>query len=572
MRFRPERLLDAIPLVFAVYVITQVLYTWALRVPHPYDLEWMEGGMLAHAWRLQGFESLYVEPGPDWIPMIYPPGYSAVVAAAGSVVGLDYWVARLISVFGTLGSAAAIMVLVGRHGKDWALGLFGAAIYLGCYEASGAFYDLVRPDALHIAFLAWSVVFAMEDRKGAAEASGLLLAVSFLMKHSAGAFGIPILLCFLFRGGWKEAARFAAASVIPALGFVGFMQFTSGGHFLTYLIDVPASHPMKWERGLVGVPRELASILPVAMSVSAAMLAVATARSFKALPPALSVGLPAFASVIAGWYGYMKPPVKGIPPSSDVENVVAFLSTGLSLYVACIGLVLFGGFALSAWFGLMERPDPTYRKARNTWVLGVGVAVCAIYMSITMRAHHGGFTNVLMQSHWAITLGFVALLAWYRRVSPGVLSMVVGVVAVGGQLYWQTTKLELTRLQPTADDVEAGDRFVEAIKRYDEPILSPFAPYLPAQAGKRPSFHLIALWDVAQHRNGPFFDQAKGINKAAREHHWNAVIDGTNPVKFGITGGPNAAYKNAEVIQPRGKAFTPKTGWRTRPKAIVIPK
>ena len=102
--------------------------------------------MLAHAWRLQQGLPLYVEPNPDFIPFIYPPGYSAILALLGQVVELDYPAGRWLSIVGTLGAAAAIVFVTARQTGSLVGGIGGAACFLGLYRASGGFYDLVRPD------------------------------------------------------------------------------------------------------------------------------------------------------------------------------------------------------------------------------------------------------------------------------------------------------------------------------------------------------------------------------------------------------------------------------------------
>ena len=54
-----------------------LLYTVARRVAYPYDLEWMEGGMLVHAWRLMHGETIYPPPSVDfkipWLPIENEP-------------------------------------------------------------------------------------------------------------------------------------------------------------------------------------------------------------------------------------------------------------------------------------------------------------------------------------------------------------------------------------------------------------------------------------------------------------------------------------------------------------------
>ncbi|MBT3224519.1 MAG: hypothetical protein HN348_36085, partial [Proteobacteria bacterium] len=352
-------------------------------------------------------------PDPSFIPMIYPPGYSALMAAFGSIVGLDYWVGRLLSIVGTSAATGAIIFIVGRHGRDWLMGIFAGAAFLGCYEASGAFYDLVRPDGLYIGFLACSIALALEKRRGTAVAAGLLLAVAFMMKHNAAVFGIPIVVGLYARGGWRQALEFALASIVPALLFVGYMQLTSGGMFLEYLLGVPRSHPFKADRGFAGVPREAAMILPVAMSFIAFWLIVHGPKMAAKAPIGALVALPVAAGVLAGWAGVQLSQVKGMAMATHIQSFISFGTLGAA-GMACLMVLLTAlvtemtwrrwlilAFLVSVLTPVITFVGPDWRwlpiaiagivvAALLTWlsrylhwkwVFGVGIGLMALFMS-----------------------------------------------------------------------------------------------------------------------------------------------------------------------------------------------
>ncbi|HEY2739292.1 MAG TPA: hypothetical protein VGK45_12875, partial [Thermoanaerobaculia bacterium] len=86
----------------------------AARFDYPFDLEWMEGGVLLHAQRLLTGHPLYAAPGLDFIPFMYPPGYYALLAAVFRVAGPGYTGARLCSIAATLGTGAVIVWLARR--------------------------------------------------------------------------------------------------------------------------------------------------------------------------------------------------------------------------------------------------------------------------------------------------------------------------------------------------------------------------------------------------------------------------------------------------------------------------
>ena len=90
----------AVAAVCVTYLIMYVVIALQ-RLHYPFDLEWMEGGMLLHADRVLKGEGIYVPPSMEFIPFIYPPLYPWVLAACAKVLGLGYAVGRTISFLGT---------------------------------------------------------------------------------------------------------------------------------------------------------------------------------------------------------------------------------------------------------------------------------------------------------------------------------------------------------------------------------------------------------------------------------------------------------------------------------------
>ena len=84
---RPRLLNAILQIPPALAVIPLLLLLWAsfqARVVYPFDVEWMEGGMLLHGHRVQTGEGLYVIPSSEFIPFIYPPLYSWLLGCLSS--------------------------------------------------------------------------------------------------------------------------------------------------------------------------------------------------------------------------------------------------------------------------------------------------------------------------------------------------------------------------------------------------------------------------------------------------------------------------------------------------------
>lgn len=254
-----------LPLVVAfVALVHRLLVTVGPRLAYPFDLEWMEGGMLVHALRVSQGLPLYTEPSADWIPYLYPPLYPWLLGGLGLVTGVDYTVGRLVSLVGVGLACLALVAALRREGGSPGLGLGAAALFLSTYEDSGTFFDLVRADGLLVALLGGALVLV---RRGWLATGGLLLVLAFLAKHNAAAFGLPMLGWLWWARGRGPALRFAAWSVLPALLVVGLLQWRSDGLFLVYLLEVPARHPFVLERFFPGAPRELVMAMPAAVAL-----------------------------------------------------------------------------------------------------------------------------------------------------------------------------------------------------------------------------------------------------------------------------------------------------------------
>ncbi len=538
-----------------------VFATMLLRLPHPYDLEWMEGGVLAHAWRLTHGEGVYVEPTATFIPMIYPPGYFAALAAAGSVFGLGHPIGRAISVLSTLAVAGAFV----GGARAWrgantstrdatAFGVLGAGLYLATYERSGAFFDLVRPDSLHLALLAWSVVLSASPSARRRDASAVLLALSFTVKHNAAIYGFPLVLSVVSQHGVLAGLRWGALAAGVAGSFTAAMQVATGGLFLTWILDVPASHPSVGARFFPGAFRELGlAVAPLWVGLVA--WGLGNARAWlpgvplpvrTALPLVVGVGL---ALAVVG-----AEPVNGVPEGTAFESAaVAFAIGALAVLAALAGLV----WPLDAMAG---RPRP------DGLVTALGLGVVGFVVAGLMRAHHGGFLNVYMPFHAFTAAAFVGagLAAWSKQQQRWTLLFAA---LASTHLGLSAYRAKLGGLVPDAADVAAGDAAVAWLHEQEGPILSPFAPWLAAQAGHAPGFHLIALWDI-RHPDGPFEAALGPILQSVGSQTFGAIIEADEGSKLGT----KSHYVEAATFTDDPSAMRGKTGWRARPNHGYVRK
>jgi hypothetical protein len=539
---------DWAPAPLAAWVAWLVGSTVAGRWRYPFDLEWMEGGMLVHALRLSRGQPLYLEPTAEWIPYVYPPGYASIVAAASTVFGpVDYPLGRALSFLGALSACAAVVAFGVRSGR-LAAGVLGACVFLGTYQASGAFFDLVRPDGIAVGLLAWTLYLVADRRRGTAVAGGLLLAATFLVKHHVAALGLPLALFVWSRDSVRRAFAFGLSAAVPAGGFALALELRTG-NFVDYLLRVPASHPHDWLRLFPGTPGELA-----AWQLPTALLATgwlgrrflgdegSTAKAAGAALAFVAVGVGVAVGVWAG----------DTPGVADAPPALTGLLFGALAAAASSAVVHLG----SRWWAGRPFDRPGVGAAL------VGGSVLAV-VSI-MRSHNGGFANVLIPAHLALALAIPVVAVEVRSLAARAAFAAV----VAGQLGLMGARLTPEQLVPDAADVAAGNQVLATLRETcDGEILSPYAPWLPYQVGREPGFHLIALWDIA-HPTNPFRADVKRIEEAARAHRWACVLHGS-PRKLGF--GIDKSYPVRRTVDVPAKAMMPKTGWRVRPVTLLLP-
>ncbi len=336
--------LDLLVAGLAIWQLVTLLHVWSQRIGYPYDLEWMEGATLISALRVKQGLPLYGVPDATYIPFIYPPLYAWVVAGLSTVLPtvfpFGYGLARAVSIVGTLSATAALVFGAREAGARWSVALGCAAIFLGTWEETGTFFDLVRIDGLSIGLIGWALVLAAGRTPARAIAGGALLAVAFMCKHHAAIFGFPILAALWYRDGRAHALRFALAALIPAVVFLVGMQIATDGRFWLWLVQVPSNHGLVAKRFWPWV--SVTSLWPLKYTTSGATLEVAAAT----------------------------PIVWGM---------------------AVVGLVS----ALRNREALKASPRFAY------WI---GIAGTGLFVVSLMRGHVGGYVNVLMPMMWVQAL------------------------------------------------------------------------------------------------------------------------------------------------------------------------
>ncbi len=234
----------------------------ARRIAYPYDLEWMEGGMLCHALRVANREPIYAEPSARFVSFAYTPLYPIVLGLLAPVAGIGYLPARALSVVSLAGALAVAYAFVRRAGGSRAAAVGTAALPAAAFAPTGAWYDLARIDSLCLGLTAAAVAVGWWKRNGpiGPVAAGVLMTAAFFTKQTAlpfaGALGLALLVA-------RPRAAALYAATLAALGgaLLAWAHLASGGWFWTYAFGLHRRHPFDAVDAVLVTPARLLLLL-----------------------------------------------------------------------------------------------------------------------------------------------------------------------------------------------------------------------------------------------------------------------------------------------------------------------
>lgn len=234
----------------------------ARRIAYPYDLEWMEGGMLCHALRVVEREPIYAEPSARFASFAYTPLYPILLGLLAPVAGVGYLPARAVSIAAFAGALVAGYAFVRRAGASRAAAFGTAALPAAAFAPTGAWYDLARIDSLFLGLTAAAIAVGWWKRRGVAGpvAAGALMAAAFFAKQTAlpfaGALGLALLVA-------RPRAAALYAATLAGLGgaLLAWAHAASSGWFWTYVFGLHRRHPFDVIDAAIVTPARLLLLL-----------------------------------------------------------------------------------------------------------------------------------------------------------------------------------------------------------------------------------------------------------------------------------------------------------------------
>lgn len=241
-----SRFHQAICLLMAAMALAMLLLflaTLLSRAGYPYELEWMEGGMVDHAGRVLEGKQLYGEPSFQFTAFTYTPLYFYAGALSARLFGLGFFALRLVSILASLGALAIIFQFVRRESGSAFFGLLAAGLFAGSYSITGFWFDLARPDMLFLCLiLAAAYVVRFHESAAMLTLAAFLAFLAFMTKQTALFIAIPLgVYCLIALTGWKKTV-FPAVFVALLGGSTITLELLSGGWYYFYVFNLPGQH------------------------------------------------------------------------------------------------------------------------------------------------------------------------------------------------------------------------------------------------------------------------------------------------------------------------------------------
>jgi hypothetical protein len=269
-------------LVTALSILFVCLFLWAAckRLGYPFDVEWIESGILVSILRILHGQGMYVAPTLHYVPFLYTPLYMYIAAAATKLVGVahGYMGMRLVSTLATLATAAVIYALVRIETPRRVAAIAGAGLFLASYAVVGGFYDVGRVDSLFVLLLMLALLL---QRRGYPVLAAMVWVLVFQTKQTVLPLAIVVLLA-----EWQRPRRMLAAlatfAALTTLSVVAINHAT-GGWYGFYVFGVARGLPLVLRLFALFVPLEIAGPMPVAWALIVTALVVTRVRLERAM-------------------------------------------------------------------------------------------------------------------------------------------------------------------------------------------------------------------------------------------------------------------------------------------------
>lgn len=246
-----SKLLEYLLLSAAFAYIAVYIAVACFRLYYPFDLEWLEGGAVAHVARILSGQLLYVSPSLEFIPYNYTPLFFYISAAASGFLEAGFMPLRMVSFVSSLGCFYLIFLIVAGETKSRYSGILAAGLFAATFHLSGSWFDMGRPDSFFLFLLLSSLyVIRFKSSNSSAVVSGVIISLAFLTKQTALPILLPVILYTLL-SDWRRSIYFIITSAVIIAGSTFILDYMHDGWYTYYVFELPSNfssrvEPAKW--------------------------------------------------------------------------------------------------------------------------------------------------------------------------------------------------------------------------------------------------------------------------------------------------------------------------------------
>ena len=220
------------------------------RIHYPYELEWMEGGMLHQVLQVLHGEHLYSQPSLDFVPALYMPLYYYLSALSALVFGENLFALRVVSFVAVLATSGFIFAITKKITGSVLTAVLAVLFYALMFRHTGFWFDVARVDSLWTLLLSASFYCLLLCKNEPTTKNMLWLVrasvLAFFAKQ-ATLFFLPFVLltlwCWL---GWRKAVQFLLLCLPITLLLFVLCAALSGDKIFFYTMQMASTHGITW--------------------------------------------------------------------------------------------------------------------------------------------------------------------------------------------------------------------------------------------------------------------------------------------------------------------------------------
>jgi hypothetical protein len=235
------RLIYAAIAFYAAIQILLVLYLFSNHLNFPLNLEGLELIRLQHVRRALHGLPIFVEPTPEYVPLVYQPFYYYLTLPFIWLFGDKLSTLRLFSIVGTVGTGSMIFLIVKRGSNSTWFGFIAVGLFAAAYRVMDSYLDIASSDTWLIFSILLGCYLVNNRKSRPLQFLGMIfLILSFWIKQHGAIFVIAALLYLTWRDGWRKTLPFFVIAGIlgPLLDYLaGPILF--GSEFLFFTQEIP---------------------------------------------------------------------------------------------------------------------------------------------------------------------------------------------------------------------------------------------------------------------------------------------------------------------------------------------